>query len=124
MKTSSPAADVMRREATVGAKLPYARHIDDLTLETRDGQVMQIIHLAGLPFETVDSETLNYRKAVRDTMLRGLASSRFALYHHVIRREVKPDLVGEFADDFSRDLDTQWRERLSQRRLYVNDLFL
>jgi hypothetical protein len=37
---------------------------------------MQVIHLAGLPFETADSEELNYRKAVRDVMLRGLSPAR------------------------------------------------
>ena len=63
------------KEASAGKRLPYARHLDARTLETRDGLLMQVIHLAGLPFETADSEELNYRKAVRDVMLRGLSIS-------------------------------------------------
>lgn len=113
-----------RREASAGKRLPYARLLDERTVETRDGLLMQVIHLAGLPFETADSETLNYRKAVRDVMLRGLASSRFAVYHHVIRREARVGTEGDFADAFSTRLDTEWSERLSGRKLYVNDLFL
>ncbi|MBO9557424.1 MAG: VirB4 family type IV secretion/conjugal transfer ATPase [Caulobacter sp.] len=113
-----------KKEASAGKRLPYARHLDARTLETRDGLLLQVIHLAGLPFETVDSEELNYRKAVRDVMLRGLASSRFAVYHHIIRREAKVGTEGEFADPFSRELDAQWSARLEGRKLYVNDLFL
>lgn len=112
------------KEASAGKRLPYARHLDARTLETRDGLLMQVIHLAGLPFETADSEELNYRKAVRDVMLRGLSSSRFAVYHHVVRREARIGTEGEFADRFSRDLDAQWSARLEGRKLYVNDLFL
>jgi type IV secretion system protein VirB4 len=112
------------KEADAGARLPYARHVDDATLATRDGMLLQVIHLTGLPFETADTDQLNYRKSIRDTMLRALGGSRFAVYHHVVRREVQPDLGGSFADDFSRALDASWRERLGARRLYVNDLFL
>jgi type IV secretion system protein VirB4 len=112
------------KEASAGKRLPYARHLDDRTIETRDGMLMQVIHLAGLPFETADSEELNYRKAVRDVMLRGLASSRFAVYHHIIRRQVPAQTQGAFTDSFSQDLDTAWGERLAARKLYVNDLFL
>ncbi|HWT51911.1 MAG TPA: VirB4 family type IV secretion/conjugal transfer ATPase, partial [Caulobacter sp.] len=113
-----------RRETTAGKRLPYARHLDDVTLETRGGLLMQVIHLAGLPFETADSEELNYRKAVRDVMLRGLATSRFAVYHHIVRRQVDATTQGAFADAFSAQLDAAWSERLAARKLYVNDLFL
>ena len=116
--------DIAGRETRAGDRLPYARHVDDYTIETRDGLLLQFIHLTGLSFETADTDELNYRKAIRETMLRALGGSRFAVYHHVVRREVRPDLDGEFADDFSRALDASWRDRLASRRLYVNDLFL
>jgi len=111
-------------EKPAGARLPYARHVDDATLETRDGRLMQVLHLAGFPFETADTDELNYRKSVRETMLRGVANSRFALYHHIVRREVTPQLSGAFADSFSQSLDATWRARLAGRKLYSNDLFL
>jgi type IV secretion system protein VirB4 len=113
-----------RREQAAGARLPYARHVDDATIETRDGRLIQTLHLRGYPFETADTDELNYRKTVRETMLRGVANARFALYHHVVRREVAAELDGIFPDDFSRALDEAWRARLGARRLYVNELFL
>lgn len=112
------------RETRAGQRLPYARHVDDVTIATRDGMLLQVIHLAGLPFETADTEELNYRKALRDGAMRGFASSRFALYHHIVRREVTTALAGEYNDDFSRTLDEAWRRRLGAKKLYVNELFL
>ena len=112
------------REASAGARLPYARHVDDVTIATRDGLLMQFVHLAGLSFETADTDDINYRKALRDGALRAFASSRFAVYHHIVRRVVTPSLVGEFDDDFSRTLDEAWRRRLGAKKLYANELFL
>lgn len=114
----------VEREASAGRHLPYARHVDDATIATRDGLLMQVIQLRGLLFETADSEELNYRKRLRDAMLQTIGTSQFALYHHIVRREVSPGLDGDYRDDFSRRLDTVWQDRLASKRLYVNDLYL
>ncbi|RSV43824.1 VirB4 family type IV secretion/conjugal transfer ATPase [Sphingomonas sp. ABOLE] len=115
---------IVAREAPAGRHLPYAAHIDDHTVHTRDGVLMQFLHLRGLLFETADSEEINYRKRLRDAMLQTIGSSQFALYHHVVRREVEPELDAAFPDAFSQRLDDAWQARLSRKKLYVNDLFL
>jgi type IV secretion system protein VirB4 len=112
------------REQPVGKHLPYARHVDDFTIETRDGMLMQVIQLRGLLFETADSDEINYRKRLRDAMLQAVGSSRFALYHHIVRRRIDAELSADYADGFSKTLDEAWRLRLSAKHLYVNDLFL
>ncbi len=112
------------RERSAGHHLPYSRHVDDHTIETRDGLLMQVIHLRGLLFETADTEEINYRKRLRDAMLQSIGSSRFALYHHIVRRQVDVELSAGHGDDFSKTLDAAWRARLATRRLYVNELFL
>lgn len=121
MNASEKAA---RRERSVGSKLPYAAQIDDHTLLTRDGLLLQIIHVGGFLFETADTDELNYRKALRDTMLQAIGSSRFALYHHIVRRRIDTTLEGDYPDSFSARLDAAWRARLGAKQLYVNDLFL
>jgi type IV secretion system protein VirB4 len=112
------------REKSVGDHLPYLAQVDDHTIVTRDGLALQVIRLDGLPFETIDAAELDARKVARAMMLESIASARFALIHHVVRRSVAPQLEGEFADPFSAALDGAWRERLSARKLYVNDLYL
>jgi len=115
---------VRAREAPAGAHLPYARHIDDVTIETRDGLLMQTIRLRGLLFETADSDELNYRTGLRDAILRTIGSSRFAVYHHVVRRKAEAGLTRIEADEFSASLDTKWHDKLGAKQLYVNELFL
>jgi type IV secretion system protein VirB4 len=114
----------VRKEVPAGRHLPYARHTNAHTVETRDGLLMQFIKLRGLLFETTDSEDLNYRKRLRDAMLQAIGSSQFAIYHHIIRREIEPALHGEFGDDFSRELDERWQRKLGVKRLYINDLYI
>lgn len=113
-----------RREALVGDRLPYSHHADFETLLTRDGLLMQVIRLDGFAFETADDDELNYRKQIRETLLRGIASSRVAIYHHMVRRRVAIDLDGRFDEPFSRELDRAWRARLDARQLFVNDHYL
>lgn len=114
----------VRQEQAVGTHLPYARHVDDHTIETRDGLLMQTIRLRGLLFETADTSELNYRKGLRDAMLRAIGTSRFALYHHIVRRRVDLALDVEYPDSFSQQLGDRWEERLSTKQLFVNDLYL
>ena len=114
----------VEREAPVGRHLPYARHVDANTIETRDGLLLQVIALRGLLFETADTEEINYRKMLRDAMLQAIGSSRFAVYHHVVRRKADVAVAAAFPDAFSATLDAAWRKRLEDRKLYVNDLFL
>jgi type IV secretion system protein VirB4 len=117
-------ADAAIREQPSGKHLPYGRHVDDHTIETRDGLLMQVIQVRGLLFETADSEEINYRKRLRDAALQAIGSSKYAIYHHVVRREAEVSLSADYQDSFTRDLDAAWKSRLSSRKLYVNDLFL
>ena len=112
------------RERSAGSRLPYAAQIDERTILLRDGSLCQMVHLGGLMFETADTEALNYRKALRDAMLQAIGTSRFAVYHHVIRRRVEPLIEAEFPDAFSARLDARWRARLAGKALYANELFL
>jgi len=111
-------------EARVGTRLPYLRHVDPVTIETRDGLLIQVIQVQGFPFETREDEELNYRKQIRETLLRGAANSRLAVYHHIVRREVTPQWSGAPADPFCAGLDADWRGQLAARRLFVNELYI
>jgi len=122
--TSRAAKALAPREAAIGDRLPYAGHVDAVTVATRDGRLIQVLKLDGFPAETAADEELNYRKTVRETLLRGAASSRLALYHHVVRRQARPSALNAPEDPFCAALDAAWRDRLATRRLYVNELYL
>ena len=112
------------RELGVSRFLPYARHVDDHTISTEDGLLMQTMRVNGYAFETADTIDLNALKRVRATMLRALSNSRFALYHHIIRREVNAYPEGIFENPFCQALDDKYRERLAGTRMFVNEQYL
>ena len=122
MKTVAKKAAAL--DPCAGGRLPYAGHLDDHTVMTRSGDLIQMIQVDGVAFETADSETLNYMAAVRDVVMRGIANSNLILYCHVIRRQVTAELSGTQPDGFVRDLDDAWQQQLRGKRLYVNDIVL
>src|SRR5258708_22626591 len=97
---STPVPADFAREQSAGSRLPYLRHIDDHTIELHGGGLMQVIRLGGLMFETADTEELDYRKSLRDAMLRAIGSSRFALYHHIIPRRNPTKNTPACSDDY------------------------
>lgn len=113
-----------RKETPVGNRLPYAAQVDEHTIVTRDNMLCQFLHIAGLPFETVDTDDLNYRHAIRETMLRAVASPHFGIYHHILRRPVTAVLPGTAGNAFCAEVDDAWRARLSARQMFVNELFI
>lgn len=115
---------VSRRENPVAAHIPYSRHVSDEVVRTDDGVLMSFLHLSGFCFETADISEVNSRLLGRNDLLRALGSSRYALYTHIVRREVKPSISSTFDNDFCRELDERYTASLRQRRMFVNDIYL
>ena len=123
------AAPDMRKLASAdpaaGDRLPYAAYVNDHTILTRDGDIIQMIALEGYPFETADTDTLNQIASTRDIIFRGIASSQLILYCHVVRRRVVAELaLLPQPEGLARQIDLEWRAQLGERRLFVNDTVL
>lgn len=120
----TPVKPDFEREQSAGSRLPYAHHVNDRVVRLRDGTLMLSIRMQGLLFETAQTDELNYRKSLRDAMLRAIGSSRYAIYQHIVRRRVEVTTGGSFPDAFSDQLNAMWQERLAAKSLYTNELFL
>ncbi len=123
----APATDIRKLAAAdpaAGDRLPYAAHVNDQTIVTRSGDLVQMIALEGYPFETADTDTLNQIAATRDIIFRGIASAQLILYAHVVRRRVVADLSMPQPEGLAREIDRLWRAQLSERQLFVNDIVL
>ncbi|MGN8119778.1 VirB4 family type IV secretion/conjugal transfer ATPase [Labrys sp. 22185] len=113
-----------RREKGVAAHIPYTRHVTENVLGTRDGLLLSIIRLEGYCFETADMALINNKLENRNTILRGLGSSRYAICGHLIRRRIRPELEGRFENRFAAELDRRYVAGLQQRQMFVNDLYV
>ena len=115
---------VARRERPVSSHIPYTRHVDDTTIKTANGLLVSTLKLEGYCFETADMSEINARMMARNDLIRMLGNSRFALYQHIIRREVEPGIPSTFDNDFARELDERYQAALGKRRMFVNDIYL
>jgi type IV secretion system protein VirB4 len=113
-----------KAEKPISHFVPYARFVDESTISTKDGYLMQIIKVDGICVETADSEDIDHMKEMRATFLRGLSDSRFALYHHIIRREISINQENFFENDFCRELDNTYSQKLSAKRMFQNDQYI
>lgn len=120
----SRAARVAANESSSTQHVPYIRHVDPWTLETRSGDLVQLLHLEGKSFETEDAQELDRLKSTRNTLLRALAGGDYALWQHIVRRRVEPSVGGTVPAGFAAELDRKWFGRLGEGKLYVNDLYL
>jgi type IV secretion system protein VirB4 len=117
----SPSA---RREVKASEHIPYAALYDANTLLTRNEDLIQIIKIEGLPFETASDDFLRLRKRFRNNLLRTMAKSQYALYVHTVRRKQRVYPDGRYAPGFARDLNEAWKARHERLELYVNDIYV
>ena len=89
-------SQVSAREKSISAHVPYIRHADDQTLRTKEGFLVSCIKLDGFCFQTADQSEINLRLTARNTLVRALNDSRFALYSHIIRRAGSRRHPGQF----------------------------
>jgi type IV secretion system protein VirB4 len=120
LKYSAAAA----REIPTSKFVPYTRTIDDYTLATKEGYLLQIIKLQGLPFETADQLDLNHAKNIRANMLKAISNSRFGIYQHVIRRQIQDTNPGFFENNWCQDLEHAYQNRLATKKMFINEHYL
>src|SRR4051812_4678569 len=99
-----------KKEQRVGDRLPYDRFLDERTIQIRDGSLMQSIYLEGFAFETADTDEVNHRQIVRSAALRAIGSSRFVVYHHIIRRRVSVGLQAIYDDPVCNLIQQTWQK--------------
>ncbi|SMP80771.1 VirB4 family type IV secretion/conjugal transfer ATPase [Novosphingobium panipatense] len=115
---------VLRNETEPGRYLPYVRHVDPhvVALENRD--LMTMFRLDGLSFETADPADLNDWHEKLNGVLRNIADDRLALWTHIVRHDVADYPEGRFRSAFAAALDARYRERVTARRMFVNEIYL
>ena len=114
----------MAREVSVSKHVPYLRHVDSTTIKTLDGVFLSIIKFDGLCFQTADQTVLNQQLAFRNTLIKAMEDSRFAIYSHIVRREVPAEIGGVFDNAFARLMDERYIAGFAGKRMFANELYL
>jgi type IV secretion system protein VirB4 len=104
--------------------IPYMRHEDEQTVVLKSGEVMSILEIEGLPFETADMDDINAHDRSLNALLLNVADENVMLWSLTIRRRVSEYPEGQFGSTFAQALDDRYRERLNKTDLFRNRMFL
>ncbi len=115
---------IASREVKESNFIPYSCHYDQQTILTKSGDLLQVLKIEGLPFETADPQWLAFQKDLRNILFKSVGKSQYALYVHTIRRKQNIYPKGDFPHGFAHDLNEAWKSKQEDLELYVNDLYL
>ena len=93
-------------------------------IKTKEGHFLMVLKIEGFCFQTADQEEIDMRLSSRNTIIRAMNDSRHAVYSHIIRREVKPEIGGDFDNFFCAELDRKYSAGMRKKRMFVNDLYV
>jgi len=123
MKLASRSRTI-QREADTTEYLPYTRHITDNIISLRNGQMMAVLELEGVSFETADQSALNDLHTKLNLLWRNVNDERLSLWTHIVRMRDFAYPEESFRSHFARRLDAKYKERMTGEKLYRNRLFL
>src|SRR5438309_821212 len=123
-RTMPAGSEAKKQEYRLTKFIPYVAHYDADTLLTEDDQLVQIIKLDGIAFQTRDAEDLKRQKRFRNRLVRSIAKSDFGVTVHVIRRKHFEYPGGTFPNRFCAELDAAWRRKHERSEQYVNDIYV
>ena len=115
---------VNKKEVPCSRHIPYSHLIDETTLGTFDGLMMKVIKIEGFPHETADQITINYAQEKRNNLLIGINSSQYAIWSTIIRRKQTKFPEGNFEAGFSKDLNEQYQKKISDKNMFINDIYI
>lgn len=104
--------------------VPYACLYNKDTILTKNGQLLQIIKVSGLNYDTAVEDPTPLRNAVRDALRDALPAGDYAIWLHTMRRRVKLTPQGDFPEPFARQVHELWRDVQQWDNAYINEIYI
>ena len=113
-----------QKEVIASDFIPFASHVTDNIIKNHSGDYIAIIKLDGIAHESADNENLNAWHYQLNALLRNIASPNISLWSHIVRRKAGDYPAGEFANKFCSDFNDAYKQRMKNKDLRSNSLYL
>ena len=120
----SQTAKLQEKEAKISKHLPFAYLEEDGLIRTKDGDYLAILKIAGISWDTLEDDELNFQQILRAQLFSTLSDPRFAIYHTIIRNRVQPFLEGDYHSPIAREINVAYQKTISDNPLFHNDLYI
>ena len=101
---------ILLREKRASSHIPYSHLISPSIIALKNGMLMSVIKLNGVPFQTELNEELNYFHMIWHQFILQL-SDEFSVYVAMHRKKIDPVLSGKFTDRFAQNLNQKSNEK-------------
>lgn len=115
---------IAKREIQTSSFVPYLCHYNSSTIVTKNMDMISVIKVDGFAFETADDEDVDSRKIMRNNLLKGISSTRYAVWMHTIRRKHSAFPDGGFDNRFCQMLNEQWKGKHSPDYTFINEHYI
>ncbi|MGZ4371791.1 MAG: VirB4 family type IV secretion/conjugal transfer ATPase, partial [Gaiellaceae bacterium] len=115
---------LVKRDNKSADYVPFTAHVEANTLKTKQGDFVQVFRLEGIAHETADDDEINTWHEQLNMFMRNINSPHVVLWTHVVRKESGEYVGGSFRPGFARDLNDKYRQAVTGKRLFVNELYL
>jgi type IV secretion system protein VirB4 len=115
---------VAEKELSSAEHIPYTCHIDPYTVVTENDDLLQVIKLEGISFQTVDNDLLNSFHEQRNNVLRNISKGQVSLWTTVVRKVVKRYPQGDFNNPFTVELNKKYKNKAMDLDFYRNDIYV
>jgi type IV secretion system protein VirB4 len=105
-------------------KIPYHLLIDANTLQTFDGQFIQIIELEGLNYQTASNTELDQQKKLKNRILKQVASPNLLIQTYLINELDKSYPKGRFSNWYANSFNKRYQNHIKSTNLYKTRFFI
>jgi type IV secretion system protein VirB4 len=113
-----------QNEEGTASFIPYSNHVTKNAVKLVSGDYIQVIRVQGAAHESADAQDINVWHDQLNNLMRNIASSKVALWSHVVRREFSAFPGGAFEPGFCHDLNAKYRAHMGDTRMLVNELYI
>lgn len=104
--------------------IPYACHISDDIILTKNGNLIQTIKITGFAFELVGAKQVDLRTSIKNAISKHVNTDNFAIWLHTVRRKKDLSLEPNFKNNFCAHADSAWNSLHNWSNKYVNELYI
>ncbi len=110
----------------LGEFIPYYCHFNAHTLLTKNGELMQIIRIAGnaegRDYESSDGPGV--RESLRAAIAGAIDTDIFALWIHTVRKRRRVRYAAHFKEPFAALAHERWQKKKRWRHQYYNEIYV
>jgi type IV secretion system protein VirB4 len=122
------AEPVVREKKSYVDFIPYFHHYDRQTIETKNGELLQIIkitqNLQGLNYEGHASSGRNLRDVIRKAITESVKTDHFSFWIHTIRKRRRIEFDSKHQIPFAEYVHNQWKQKNPWHYQYFNEVYL